>query len=257
MSNNRLSGKSALITGATSGIGSETARQLAANGVNLILTGRRESRLIDLKNELLEKNHSISVHCHAFDITVRSACEEFRNQYLDTEPDILINNAGLAAGFDKVQSASLDDWDQMIDTNVRALINMTRMFLPAMVARNSGHILNVSSVAGVEPYSGGSVYCATKHAVHAFTKSLKMDLGGTNIRVSLVSPGAVNTEFSTVRFKGDKQRADSVYAGIKPLVAEDIAEIIVFILNRPDHVNIMDTLVYPVAQSAATHIIRE
>lgn len=257
MSKNRLSGKSALITGATSGIGAETARQLAASGVDLILTGRRESRLFELKKELMLSNPSISVHCHAFDITDRSECEKFREGYFGNEPDILINNAGLAAGFDKAQNASFDDWDQMIDTNVRALINMTRLFLPAMVARNSGHILNVSSVAGVESYSGGSVYCATKHAIHAFTKSLKMDLGGTHIRVSLVSPGAVNTEFSTVRFKGDKQRADSVYAGITPLVADDIAEIIVFILNRPEHVNIMDTLVYPVAQSAATHIIRE
>lgn len=257
MLTNRLIGKTTLITGATSGIGAETARQLAAIGVNLILTGRRHSRLIDLQKELLAIYPELSIRVHAFDITDRDECLKFREEYIGLEPDVLINNAGLAAGFDKVQSASLDDWDQMIDTNVRSLFTMTKLFLPAMIQRNSGHIINISSVAGVEPYSGGSVYCATKHAVHAFTKTLKMDVGGTNIRVSLVSPGAVNTEFSTVRFKGDKHRADGVYAGIKPLLAEDIAEIIVFVMNRPDHVNIMDTLVYPVAQSSATHIIRE
>lgn len=254
---NRVKGKTALITGATAGIGQETARQLASMGVNLLLTGRREDRLAAFKNELMDINPEVSVKTFCFDISVREEVQEFVSQLGEDTPDILVNNAGLAAGADKVFDASLDDWDAMIDTNFRGLIALTRLLLPKMIRRNSGHILNVSSIAGHESYPGGSVYCATKHAVHAFTKSLKMDLGHTDIRVSLVSPGAVETEFSMVRFKGDAERASKVYEGMKKLVAEDIAEIIVFILNRPEHVNILDAVVLSVSQSSATQIHRK
>ena len=254
---NRLSNKTALITGATAGIGAETARQLARMGVHLILTGRRREKLETLKSEILRTHPDVRVMIHDFDITNVDACKAFFEIYKDQIPDILINNAGLASGADKVQDANLDDWDLMIDTNVKGLITMTRLFVNGMIARNSGHIMNLSSVAGVESYPGGSVYCATKHAVHAFTKALKMDLGHTNIRVSMISPGAVETEFSMVRFKGDAERAAKVYEGINPLIAEDIAEIIVFVLNRPEHVNILDTLVFSVAQSSATQIHRK
>ncbi len=254
---NRVRGKTALITGATAGIGQETARQLASMGVNLILTGRREDRLAAFKNELEDSYPEISVGTYAFDIADRDDILDFVGQLGDKTLDILINNAGLAAGADKVFEASLDDWDSMIDTNLRGLITLTRLLLPKMIERNSGHILNVSSIAGHESYPGGSVYCATKHAVHAFTKSLKMDLGHTDIRVSLISPGAVETEFSMVRFKGDSERAGKVYEGMKKLVAQDIAEIIVFILNRPEHVNILDAVVLSVSQSSATQIHRK
>lgn len=254
---NRVKGKTALITGATAGIGQETALQLASMGVHLILTGRREERLAVFKNELLESYPEISIKTFSFDISVREEILDFVSQLGESAPDILINNAGLAAGADKVFDASLDDWDAMIDTNFRGLIALTRLLIPKMIERNSGHILNVSSIAGHESYPGGSVYCATKHAVHAFTKSLKMDLGHTDIRVSLVSPGAVETEFSMVRFKGDTERASKVYEGMKRLVAEDIAEIIVFILNRPEHVNILDAVVLSVSQSSATQIHRK
>jgi 3-hydroxy acid dehydrogenase / malonic semialdehyde reductase len=254
---NRLYGKTALVTGATAGIGAETARQLASMGVNLWLTGRRKDRLESLKKELSNTYAGIEIETFVFDVTSRHACQVFFDSLNGLTPDILINNAGLAAGADKVQDAYLDDWESMIDTNVRGLITLTRLFLPAMIARNSGHILNMSSIAGQEAYSGGAVYCATKHAVNAFTRSLKMDVGHTDIRVSLISPGAVETEFSTVRFKGDQARADKVYEGMKKLVAEDIAEVIVFVLNRPDHVNIMDTLILSVSQSSATQIFRK
>ena len=254
---NRLSNKTALITGATAGIGAETARQLASMGVHLILTGRRREKLELLKAELLRSHPDLRVMIHDFDITDESACKAFYDLYKNDIPDILINNAGLASGADKVQDANMDDWELMINTNVKGLITMTRLFVNGMVLRNSGHIMNLSSVAGVESYPGGSVYCATKHAVHAFTKALKMDLGHTNIRVSMVSPGAVETEFSMVRFKGDLERAAKVYEGIDPLIAEDIAEIIVFVLNRPEHVNILDTLVFSVAQSSATQVYRK
>jgi 3-hydroxy acid dehydrogenase / malonic semialdehyde reductase len=256
MMKNRLRGKRALITGATSGIGKSVAYQLAELGVDLILTGRRETRLNELKSQLVN-SFEISVETACFDIRDREACIECHQQIKHLKPDILVNNAGLASGTDAVQNASFEDWDLMLDTNLRGLLTITRLFLPEMLERNSGHIVNVSSVAGHEPYPGGSVYCATKHAVDAFTRALKMDIGHSKIRVSLVSPGAVETEFSVVRFKGDTDRAASVYAGITPLIADDIAEIIVFILNRPDHVNILDTLVFSTAQSSATRIHRE
>ncbi|KPQ00475.1 MAG: Short-chain alcohol dehydrogenase of unknown specificity [Bacteroidetes bacterium HLUCCA01] len=253
---NRLTGKTALITGATSGIGLESARQLAELGVNLILTGRRSDRLEQIKTDFTGI-YGVEIDTYAFDVAKLQACEAFHGQIADRTIDILINNAGLASGLDRVQDADIADWEAMIDTNIKGLIYITRLFLPAMISRNSGHIINVSSIAGHESYPGGSVYCASKHAVHAFTRSLKMDIGHTAIRVGMVSPGAVETEFSLIRFKGQKEKADAVYAGMTPLTATDIAEIIVFMLNRPAHVNIMDSLVMPVAQSAATMVHRD
>jgi 3-hydroxy acid dehydrogenase / malonic semialdehyde reductase len=251
---NRLSGKRAVVTGATSGIGLAIARELAASGVALVLTGRRVERLRVVQEDLM-RNHPIPVDIHAFDITIRRECEVFRAAV--TGPvDILINNAGLAKGLDPVQTASLDDWEVMMATNSTALFRMTRLFAADMVARGSGHILNVGSLAGHEAYPNGSVYSASKHAVYAFTRALKMDLNGTGVRVGMVSPGLVETEFSEVRFHGDTERAKSVYAGFDPLTAQDIAEIVHFILNRPDHVNILDALVLPVAQASSVHVAR-
>jgi 3-hydroxy acid dehydrogenase / malonic semialdehyde reductase len=254
---NRLQGQTALITGATSGIGLATAHQLAAMGVNLILTGRRTSRLEFIRDEFTRNYPSIRIEVFTMDVTSFSDCKRLFDQFSEEAIDILINNAGLASGLDKVQQADLSDWNLMLDTNVRGLITITSLFLPGMLARNCGHILNVSSIAGHETYPGGSVYCATKHAVDAFTKALKMDVGQSDLRVSLISPGAVETEFSVVRFKGDTDRAASVYAGIQPLTAEDIAEVMVFTLNRPAHVNILDTIVLATAQSSATMIHRK
>lgn len=248
---NRLQGKTAIITGATSGIGESVALQLADLGVNLILTGRRSERLETLKTKIFEKAE-VSVDAFVFDMSDPQAIRDFVEKISGLAIDILINNAGLASGYDKTQDGHLDDWDIMVDVNVRGLMHLTRHVVPGMIARNKGHILNVSSIAGHEAYPRGAVYCATKHAVRAFTEGLKMDLGETDIRVGMVSPGAVNTEFSKVRFKGNQELADKVYAGIDPLIAQDIAEIVVFMLNRPDHVNILDTIVMPVAQSSTT-----
>ncbi len=253
---NRLEGKTALITGATSGIGEATARQLAELGVNLIITGRRHDRLKKLAKEWIDK-YEVDVKIRAFDIRDRKACIEFVEQLGNIDIDILVNNAGGAIGVDPIYSAEFEDWDQMIDANVKGLLNMSRLLIPHMRERNAGHIINLGSIAGHEAYPGGSVYCATKHAVKAITQATKMDLHGTNIRVSMVSPGLVETEFSVVRFKGDNDKADKVYQGMIPLTADDIAEIIVFTANRPEHVNIMDTIVLPVYQSSATFVHRD
>lgn len=252
---NRLKGKSALVTGATSGIGEAVARQFAELGVNLIITGRRKERLDKLSTTLSDK-YDVKVIIGVFDITDRSACEEFVNRLGSDPIDILVNNAGGAHGVDPVYSGNFEDWDTMIDTNVKGLLTMTRLISPGMKKRNAGHIINIGSIAGHEAYPGGVVYCAAKHAVTAITKSTKMDLSGTNVRVSQVSPGLVETEFSVVRFKGDQEKADKVYEGVDPLTADDIAEIVVFVANRPDHVNLLDTIVFPVAQSAATMVAR-
>lgn len=251
---NRLSGKWAVITGATSGIGHASAKIFAASECNLILTGRRQNRLEKIRNEL-SAEYSINVKIASFDVRKRQECIKFTDT-LTVPVDILINNAGLAAGKDAVYDADLDDWEAMIDTNIKGLIMMTRLISPKMRERNSGHIINVGSIAGHESYPGGSVYCGTKHAVKAFTEATKKDLHDTDIRVSMVSPGLVETEFSIVRFKGDKERAGKVYEEIEPLTGEDIAEVIHFMANRPPHVNIIDTVVFPVSQSSSTMVHR-
>ncbi|MBO6524207.1 MAG: SDR family NAD(P)-dependent oxidoreductase [Balneolaceae bacterium] len=252
---NRLNGKTVLITGATSGIGKSTAELLAEQGCNLILTGRRKERLEDF-SKYLTSTYVVNVTFEVFDIRELEACKEFVNN-LALEVDILINNAGLAVGVDPVQSGDFDDWDTMIDTNVKGLLAMIRLITPKMIKRNSGHVINIGSIAGYEAYPGGVVYSATKHAVKAITEATKKDLHGTKIRVSMISPGLVETEFSNVRFKGDNERADSVYRGMEALTAQDIAEIIVFMANRPDHVNILDSIVMPVYQSSAQMVHRD
>ena len=252
---NRLSGKTVLITGATSGIGKACAEQFAELGCNLILTGRREDRLRSLSGDLAEQ-FGIQVVTATFDIRDHEACKEFVDS-IEEPVDVLVNNAGLALGVDPVQSGSIDDWNTMIDTNVKGLLTMTRLMSPGMIKQNSGHIINLGSTAGHEAYPGGVTYCATKHAVKAITESTKKDLHGTKVRVSMISPGLVETEFSNIRFKGDDDRADSVYKGIDPLTADDIAEIIVFVANRPAHVDIIDTIVMPVNQSSAQMVYRD
>lgn len=251
---NRLVGKTAIITGATAGIGFKTAELLAEQGVNVIITGRRKERLEEIKDDL-ERRFGINVQTAPFDIQDADACRSFV-EALTVDADILINNAGLAKGTDPVYAADFEDWDTMIDTNVKGLLYLSRLISAKMKDRNSGHIINVGSTAGHESYAGGVVYTATKHAVKAITESTKKDLHGTDVRVSMVSPGLVETEFSEVRFDGDKEKAGNVYKGMKPLTAQDIAEIIVFVANRPSHVNIMDTIIYPVAQSSATMVHR-
>ncbi len=252
---NRLEGKTVLITGATSGIGKATAELFAEQGCNLILTGRRKERLEDFSKYLIS-TYEVIVAFEVFDVRELDACKEFVD-HLALDVDILINNAGLAVGVDPVQSGDFDDWDTMIDTNVKGLLAMSRLITPKMIERNSGHVINIGSTAGHEAYPGGVVYCATKHAVKAITEATKKDLHGTKIRVSMVSPGLVETEFSNVRFKGDDKRADSVYKGMEALTAQDIAEIIVFVANRPEHVNILDSIVMPVYQSSAQMVHRD
>lgn len=253
----RLKGKWVLITGATAGIGEAAARLFASEGANLILTGRRKQRLEKLQKELLNKDSgTFQVEIREFDVRNRAACKQCAES-IKGDIDILINNAGLASGLDPVDSADFEDWDRMIDTNIKGLLNMTRFIAPRMRERNEGHIINIGSIAGHEAYPGGSVYSGTKHAVKAITQAMKMDFHGTGVRVSAVSPGLVETEFSEVRFHGDKDRASQVYDTTTPLTALDVAEIILFVATRPAHINIMDTIVLPTSQSSSTMVHRE
>ncbi len=252
---NRLKGKTVLITGATAGIGQACALEFARQGCNLILTGRRKERLEDLSKSILEQ-FKVIVAYEVFDIREVEACREFV-QNLALNIDVLINNAGLAKGVDPIQSGDFEDWNTMIDTNIKGVLAMSRFIAPKMLERNSGHIINIGSTAGYEAYPGGSVYCATKHAVKAITEATKKDLHGTKIRVSMVSPGLVETEFSNIRFDGDTDRAKNVYKGMQPLTAEDIAEIVVFVAGRPDHVNVLDSIIMPVYQSSAQMVHRD
>ncbi len=248
----------ALVTGATAGIGKATAIKLASLGFDLIITGRREERLKELRDKLIE-DYKIEVLTLKFDIRKKDEVENAWNSLPKEwqEIDLLVNNAGLAAGFDYFHEASVEDWDTMIDTNIKGLLYISRLVTPVMVERKKGQIINISSIAGKEVYQRGNVYCATKHAVEAITKAMRADLLPYNIKVSSVSPGMVETEFSMVRFKGDKQKADNVYKGLEPLTAEDIADIIEFIVTRPPHVNINDILVMPTAQANSYYVHRE
>jgi NADP-dependent 3-hydroxy acid dehydrogenase YdfG len=255
---NRLKGKRVLITGATAGIGRELAILLAEDGCNLILNGRREQRLHDLAHELSTRYPSQDVEQFLGDVGDKRVVQTFFEGRDASKPiDILVNNAGFALGVDPVYKGDLEDWDAMIQTNVHGVLYLSRFVSEQMVQRKAGHILNVCSIAGHEAYPGGVVYTATKHAVKAITQATKKDVHGTNIRVSMVSPGLVETEFSDVRYKGDKAKASSVYKNIEALTANDIAEIIQFILHRPDHVNILDTVVLPTAQSSAQMVHRD
>lgn len=240
--------KIALITGATSGIGKATAVILAKNKYKLVLCGRRQERLDELKQKL---SKFTSVHTLQFDVRDKEAVFEQIGSLPDTfSPiDILINNAGNAHGLDPIQTGSLDDWDAMIDGNIKGLLYVSKAIIPQMIARKSGHIINIGSTAGKEVYPNGNVYCATKHAVDALNQGMRIDLNSHNIRVGAIHPGLVDTEFSTIRFKGDSEKAQNVYKGFTPLIAEDIADIIHFVVSRPYHVNIADLVVMPTAQA--------
>ncbi|MGL5637348.1 MAG: SDR family NAD(P)-dependent oxidoreductase [Bacteroidales bacterium] len=241
-----------LITGATSGIGEALAIKLAKEGYSLILTGRRAERLEKLKIELF-KEYSANIKTLCFDIRDKESVFEAIDQLPQEWSDIsvLVNNAGLAAGLAPIQDSLLSDWEQMIDTNLKGLLYITKAILPKMIKKQKGHIVNVGSIAGIETYQNGNVYCATKHAVNSLTSGMRMDLVKFGIKVSQVLPGAVNTEFSLVRFKGDTDRANKVYDGFKPLCAQDIADAIQYIIEAPDHVNISDMVILPSAQASA------
>lgn len=248
----------ALITGATSGIGEASARKLASQGYNLIITGRRRERLIKLAGEVTSQ-FGVKVQWLCFDIRKRKEVEQAMAS-LSPEwqaVDVLINNAGLAAGLNLLQEGSVDDWEQMIDTNIKGLLYITRFVAPKMIERGKGHIINLGSIAGKEVYPKGNVYCATKFAVNALTKAMRVDMLQHGIRVSQVCPGAVETEFSEVRLKGDKQAAANVYKGFKPLTAGDVAEAIWWIISQPAHVNINDLVIMPVSQAAPPYHLKK
>lgn len=249
-----LKGRTVLITGASAGIGSATARLLANAGCNLILLARRKDRLENLKQELGGK---VSVEIFKVDISKKSEIEHFAstNAELLKTIDILVNNAGLAKGVDPIQKGSLEDWDEMIDTNVKGLLHFTRLVLPFMVEKKSGHIVNLGSVAGRWTYPNGNVYAATKFFVRGLSEGIRLDTMGSGVRVTNIEPGMVETEFSEVRLQ-DKSKAKKVYEGMKPLTAEDIAECIVWSLQRPDHVNIQEMVVFPTAQASISHVHR-
>ena len=248
--------KTALITGATSGIGKATAQILAKNNYKIILCGRREDRLNDLEKELSEFTE---VHTLCFDVRDKKAVFESINSIPEafSTIDVLINNAGNAHALDPIHNGDLDDWDAMIDINVKGLLYVSKAVIPQMIEQKSGHIINIGSIAGKEVYPNGNVYCASKHAVDALNQAMRMDLNPYGIRVGAIHPGAVETEFSEVRFKGDADRAANVYKGFEPLHPEDIADIIHFVVSRPYHVNIADLMVLPTAQAAATILKRD
>ncbi len=241
----------ALITGATSGIGKATAILFAVEGIHLILCGRRQDRLDVLQKELAKQTKVTTLN---FDVrdkdAVFEAIESLPSEFANI--DILINNAGNAHGLDPINEGSTDDWDAMLDINVKGLLYVSKAVIPRMIERKCGHIINIGSTAGKEVYPKGNVYCASKHAVDALTTGMRMDLNPYGIKVGAVNPGAVETEFSNIRFKGDVKKAEAVYDGFKPLVAEDIAETLFFVVTRPPHVNIADLTIMPTAQASAT-----
>ena len=245
-----------LITGATSGIGKATACLLAEHSYRLILTGRRSERLNEIRDELSQQTEVLAL---CLDVRDREMVfETLANLPAPwKEVDVLINNAGNAHGLSYLQEGSIDDWDAMIDINVKGLLYVSRAILPGMVRRKSGQVINIGSIAGKEVYPKGNVYCASKYAVDAITQGMRIDLNEYNIRVGAINPGLVDTEFSLVRFKGDHEMARDVYKGMNPLTAEDIAEIILFVITRPPHVNIADLLVLPTAQANAGKVHRD
>ena len=248
--------KTALITGATSGIGKAIAQNFASNGLRLVICGRREQKLEELKNEL---EHLTEVHTLSFDVRIaeevakalKSLPENFR------EIEVLVNNAGNAHGLEAVSVGSFDDWDAMMDGNVKGLLYVSRLLLPAMKERNAGHVVNISSVAALQTYANGTVYCASKRAVDAISEGMRLELTEFGIKVTNIRPGAVETEFSEVRFKGDKERAATVYAGYQPLRAEDIADAVFYTINAPAHVMIADMTIYPSAQASPSLIFKK
>lgn len=249
--------KIVLITGATSGIGLGCARKFAENGDKVILTGRNEQRLTEIRKELMDKGAEVLTL--AFDVRDR----EKAKKYIDDLPeewkqiDVLVNNAGLALGLEPEYEGNLDDWETMIDTNIKGLLLMTRLIVPGMVERNRGHIINIGSVAGDAAYAGGNVYCATKAAVKALTDGLRIDVANTAIRVTNLKPGLVETNFSNIRFHGDTERASKLYTGIKPLTGDDIADVAVYAANAPEHVQIAEVLILATHQASGSVIVRK
>jgi NADP-dependent 3-hydroxy acid dehydrogenase YdfG len=253
-----MNNKIIFITGATAGFGKAIAYQFAQFGWNLVLTGRREDRLDEIEKDILA-NYPVKVQTLCFDVRDRDKTEQMINDLPHDwkEIDVLVNNAGLASGLSLINEGYIDDWEKMIDTNIKGLLYVSRAIMPWMVSRNKGHIINISSIAGKETYLKGNVYCATKHAVDALTKSMRIDLLVHGIKVSSVDPGAAETEFSLVRYQGDEERAKKVYEGYIPLTANDIAEIVYFIASRPPHVVINDLIVTPLAQASTSYIVKK
>ena len=249
--------KIVLITGATSGIGLACTRKFAANGDKLILTGRNEQLLTDIKNELNAAGSEVLTLC--FDVRNREKAAECINGLPANWQciDVLVNNAGLALGLEPEYEGNYDDWDTMIDTNIKGLLNMTRLVVPGMIERNRGHIINVGSVAGDAAYAGGNVYCATKAAVKALTDGLRIDVANSAVRVTNLKPGLVETNFSNIRFHGDTDRAANVYKGIKPLSGDDIADVAVYASNAPEHVQIAEVLILATHQASGSVIVRK
>ncbi len=248
--------RTVLITGATAGIGEATARLLASNNFRLILCGRRADRLKQLQQELSVKTEVTTL---TFDVRnrkeVASALQSLPEGW--KKIDVLINNAGGAHGLDPIQTGNIDDWEAMIDANVKGLLYVSREILPGMVQRQSGHVINIGSIAGREVYAGGNVYCASKFAVDALSRGMRIDLNTAGIKVTQINPGLVETEFSLVRFKGDENRAATPYKGLEPLTGDDIADSILYVLTRPPHVVIADLVLFPVAQASATVVKRD
>jgi 3-hydroxy acid dehydrogenase/malonic semialdehyde reductase len=246
-----------MVTGATTGFGRAIAKKFASEGFRVIITGRRKEKLLEVENELKDLN--AGVYSLNFDVrnkpeadrAIQGLPEEWKNI------DILVNNAGLAVGLSHIDNGDTDDWDRMIDTNVKGLLYVTRAVTPLMVARRTGHIFNISSIAGKEVYENGNVYCASKSAVDSLSRSMRIDLLKHGIKVTNIAPGMAETEFSIVRFKGDKDKADAVYRGVKPLIAEDIADVIYFCATLPPHVCINDLVITPLQQAGVNNLVRE
>jgi 3-hydroxy acid dehydrogenase / malonic semialdehyde reductase len=247
--------KTIFITGSTAGFGKAIARKFAENGHNLIITGRRKVLLDELAKELIT-TFNVEVLPLCFDVRILKEVEDAITNLPEQwkKIDVLVNNAGLAAGLNPIHEGVVDDWERMIDTNVKGLLYMTRFISPFMVARKQGHIINIGSIAGREVYPMGNVYCGSKFAADAISSGTRIDLVSHNIKVTQVSPGAANTEFSLVRFKGDKTRADNVYHGFHPLMAEDVADVVYYVTTLPSHVNINDLVLMPTAQASAVNI---
>ncbi len=247
-------GKRVLVTGASSGIGEACAQAFAAAGSHLILVARRSERLESLARDL-GGAHGVDVRTGQVDVRDRAAVEAFVAALPEpwSDIDVLVNNAGLARGIEPLQEGSVEDWEEMLDTNVKGLLYVTRAVLRGMVARGSGHVVNIGSIAGHEVYPGGNVYCASKHAVTALNRALAIDVLGTGVRVSSVDPGMVETEFSVVRFHGDAERAAGVYRGLEPLHPEDVADAVLYCATRPAHANVREMILMPSAQASAVH----
>ena len=257
ITNIKIMNKTVLITGATSGIGLACAKKFAENGDKVIMTGRNEQRLSEIRKALEAKGAKVLTL--AFDVRDREKATKYIHELPAEwqEIDVLVNNAGLALGLEPEYEGNMDDWETMIDTNIKGLLTMTRLVVPGMVARNRGHIINVGSVAGDAAYAGGNVYCATKAAVKALSDGLRIDVANTAIRVTNLKPGLVETNFSNVRFHGDNDRAATVYKGIKPLTGDDIADVAVYAANAPEHVQIAEVLILATHQASGSVIVRQ